>query len=403
MNWQIIKKSVKGTSHETTGKPCQDYANYKIINNILIGAVSDGAGSAKKSEIGSKLAVKKTLEYLTEYINKYPNLDQSPFSEEQARSLFTNTTNQVIANLKEQAGKGYQFKDLSCTLLAFIVTPNWLTAMQIGDGFVVIRLQNEQDYQLLFQPSKGEYANTTTFLTSSNAMEDLQVTVINKPVEFIFASTDGLEKLALEYKNRTYKAFPKFFQPIEDDIKTDYEKEKIDIPLWLNSEQVNNRTDDDKTVLIALNNELIGEVSGEEKIKEEKINSNSENSKGLSISEDEKFKTSLILIVLTFLVNIMLGMIIFHSYYLSNTILPDLFENSNNHKLSQFSVTQYFLNIYIITAIISILSNYLIYLILAKIEGKKQAFLFISLLFLFGITLGIVLHYIVVYSIFNLI
>ena len=73
MPWKAIACSAKGTSHDKTGSPCQDYADFIRVNDsgeadnngdIAIGAVCDGAGSCKHSDIGSQLAVKKTLQYL---------------------------------------------------------------------------------------------------------------------------------------------------------------------------------------------------------------------------------------------------------------------------------------------------------------------------------------------------
>jgi hypothetical protein len=44
---------------------CQDYSNYRCYDDIIIGAVSDGAGSAKHSDVGAKLAVETTLSFLS--------------------------------------------------------------------------------------------------------------------------------------------------------------------------------------------------------------------------------------------------------------------------------------------------------------------------------------------------
>ena len=66
MNWKAIARSAIGTSHIKQQMPCQDYGDYKIINNAIIGVVADGAGSAKYSDVGAKLAVDTVLEAITE-------------------------------------------------------------------------------------------------------------------------------------------------------------------------------------------------------------------------------------------------------------------------------------------------------------------------------------------------
>jgi uncharacterized protein YegL len=166
--------------------------------------------------------------------------------------LFTKTIKKVRAALEEQATKdGYSVDDLACTLLVFIATPDWVVAMQIGDGFIVLRCQ-EEDAQLLFAPDKGEYINETTFVTSANALESMRVYVKKGKPEFICASTDGLERLAIKMSDWT--PFAPFFQPLEEYLRETSNPEKEDEYLisFLDSDRLNARTDDDKTLLLCL-------------------------------------------------------------------------------------------------------------------------------------------------------
>ena len=61
MGWRAIARSSIGTSHKKQQMPCQDYGDYCISNNVIVGAVADGAGSAKFADIGAKLSVKTGL------------------------------------------------------------------------------------------------------------------------------------------------------------------------------------------------------------------------------------------------------------------------------------------------------------------------------------------------------
>jgi Protein phosphatase 2C len=267
MPWKAIACSAKGTSHEKTGKPCQDYAGFIRVNDsgeaddngdIAIGAVCDGAGSYKYSDLGSKLAVETVLKLLQDWLKwlKQQREDLSrPISQAEAHQVFA----KIISKVKEEfAAKAKEMscepKDLSCTLLVVVATPQWLVAMQIGDGFIVIRQPDLNDelseYKLLFQPTKGEYANQTTFITASNAREVMQCAVVPEPQQFIFASTDGLERLALEIGKES-KPYPPFFDTFRDAIQIRSEaEEKNSTEKWLQWEEVNNRTDDDKTILL---------------------------------------------------------------------------------------------------------------------------------------------------------
>ena len=255
--WKAIARREVGTSHEATKTPCQDYADYKQYGDYLIGVVADGAGSRRYSEDGAKLAVDVTLRYFTEILDNlrgrflFTSLND-------AKDKFHNLIDQVRTELETEAGnfsKKYNEKisadQFACTLLVFVVFPEGIGAMQLGDGFIVVRDYKCQEYNLLFSPSKGEYVNETTFVTSSpnDIAQDLQIIYRSNPVSFICASTDGLEKVALDLANN--KAFPRFFIPLENYIQNTQELyQDTYITDFLKSEQVNRKTDDDKTILL---------------------------------------------------------------------------------------------------------------------------------------------------------
>lgn len=208
--WKAVADSATGTSHQNQNIPCQDYGYYRIFDDVIVGAVADGAGSAKRSDVGSKLAVETVLKCFSD-INEFPQKQafSQPLSKGEAQKVFVQIVNQVITELQKQADEGdYSINDLACTLLVFVATPDCLAAMQIGDGFIVVRPQ-ESEYQLLFTPDKGEFANETTFITSTNALKEMQVKVISEKQEFICASTDGLEKVAIRLSD--WEPFPPFF------------------------------------------------------------------------------------------------------------------------------------------------------------------------------------------------
>jgi hypothetical protein len=121
--------------------------------------------------------------------------------------------------------------------------------MQIGDGFIVAGLEGEE-HKLLFQPDKGEFVNQTTFVTSPNALDEMQVDVIVGKQKFICASTDGLEKVAIQMSDWT--PFPPFFKPLEQYLQETTNPEQDDeyIQKFLDSERLNARTEDDKTLLL---------------------------------------------------------------------------------------------------------------------------------------------------------
>ena len=263
MPWKAIACSEIGTSHQKSRLPCQDYTEFIRLNNagkladdgkIVIGAVSDGAGSCKYSDIGSKLAVITALKHLKNCAKelKENQKDSSPeILEDWANQAFV----KILEKVKERFGrrakeKSCSPKDFSCTLLVVIASPNWLVAMQIGDGFIVTRNRKpKSEYKLLFHPSKGEYANETTFVTAANALEKMQVKTLFDKQQFICAASDGLERMAINLKD--LQPHPPFFKMFERALEIRPEdEERLSTKDWLKSKDVNNKTDDDKTILL---------------------------------------------------------------------------------------------------------------------------------------------------------
>ncbi|MGL5943803.1 MAG: PP2C family serine/threonine-protein phosphatase [Waterburya sp.] len=173
-------------------------------------------------------------------------------NEQKAEQFFSKIVEQVIAALKAKAEEeNCLIGDLACTLLIIIATSDGLAAMQIGDGFITVRY-SESLPVLLFPPDKGEYINETTFVTSANALTDMQVVIQPKQPEFICASTDGLERLAIQMSDWT--PFAPFFNPLEQCLRETKNSKESDeyLTSFLDSERLNARTDDDKTLFLCI-------------------------------------------------------------------------------------------------------------------------------------------------------
>ena len=253
MIWKASSYSSIGVQHQKLQTPCQDYAAYSLVNNnIIIGGVADGAGSAKMSHQGAKLVVEKAIEYLKSLLDDcQENYPKTPIKVEENQLLKT-----IIDCLKQKAkNDNCLLKDFACTLIAFIATPKWIIAVQVGDSFLVIREAEKEEYLLVFKPDKGEYINETTFVTSNDAMNQMQVKVVEGYYPFICAASDGLEKVAIRQKD--WSAFSPFFKPLEEYLITteNPETENSYLINFLDSERLNARTHDDKTLLLCLHEE----------------------------------------------------------------------------------------------------------------------------------------------------
>lgn len=256
--WKVVCQSVAGILHLEKGLPCQDYAAYRRLSkDLLIGAVSDGAGSAEFSDIGARVAVESALTFLANLLDvqdadtgDWLSHLNSNRANEYLCSLCQSLVEQVVEQLQAQAESHHKnINDFAATLITFIATPDMTVALQIGDGFILLRGEGGE-YQLLFQPEKGEYINETTFITATNVLEHIQVGIVNIPTQFICVGTDGVENVSINLSN--WQPFTPFFQPLEQYLQETEKPLAEDLQEFLQRKELSARTTDDKTLLLAM-------------------------------------------------------------------------------------------------------------------------------------------------------
>jgi hypothetical protein len=142
-----------------------------------------------------------------------------------------------------------QVRDLACTFLAAVIFETHSLFLQIGDGAIVLHGAN--GYEPVFWPQSGEYLNTTNFLTDADFHNKLMIRVINECVEEFALFTDGIERLALRMSDCT--AYEPFFRPLFESLRAASSADALFEPLrqFLDSDRMNERTDDDKTLILA--------------------------------------------------------------------------------------------------------------------------------------------------------
>ena len=143
--------------------------------------------------------------------------------------------------------------DYATTLLVAVLTPEFASIAQIGDGAVVID-DGVTGWRPVHWPDHGEYANTTSFLTQIDALDVMQITTFDRPVQKLAMFSDGLERLVLDFNNRG--AHGPFFDSIfkrfaPTDGASHHRQISDEIENLLASDAVNARTDDDKSLVCA--------------------------------------------------------------------------------------------------------------------------------------------------------
>lgn len=112
-NYRICGDSQKGKSHETNGSLCQDFHYFIVRADFVVAAVADGLGSSKHSDISSKMAATRTVEYCSKNIRK-------GMSDNNIISTIKRAFDGVNFAIKQKAGDFLDDYDTTLTLAIFI-------------------------------------------------------------------------------------------------------------------------------------------------------------------------------------------------------------------------------------------------------------------------------------------
>jgi len=252
--WKYGSASVAGTFHLKSSASCQDANHVEVVADaggaeVLLAVASDGAGSATLAQLGSKLACDLFVDEVKSHIEGG-----------NTRALLSdNFIADWIGKFRRTAvgwsrAESARIQDFACTLLAAVIWPDRAIYFQIGDGAIVESRSDGPDcYTVVCWPQQGEYANVTNFLTDADAAEKVVREARSGAVDEVAIFTDGIQRLALDYRARS--AHAPFFAPLFAWLRprpSGRSRELSDsLAVYLNSEKINSRTDDDKTLILA--------------------------------------------------------------------------------------------------------------------------------------------------------
>ncbi len=246
--WKMLFESVAGTSHAQNDIVCQDYCLVKEVSleseTVLIAVCADGAGSAAHADVGSRIACETFAESILSELKRTPALRVL------SRDDALRWLGEVRAQLSAQAETmEVETRQLACTLLAAIVGEKSAAYIQVGDGAIVVKCDG--DYRVVFWPQRGEYANTTTFVTQEDCANDACFESHESVVHDLAMFTDGIQMVALSYAQKA--AHSPFFAALFEQLRSVADAHVLTVPmrLYLNSNVINQRTDDDKTLILA--------------------------------------------------------------------------------------------------------------------------------------------------------
>jgi Protein phosphatase 2C len=243
--WRVAGASVVGTSHQRNGLPCQDYSEFLRCEvggePALVIAIADGAGSAAFSHLGAREAVG----FLLRQAALFPR-GVADIGREVAESWFAGALEhlQTVAEREKIEAGG-----LDCTALVAVLGERHAVFAQLGDGAWIAGANGTLG--AVTWPYKGEFANETVFLTSPDARNLIQFQEFDEPLIAVAGFTDGIEAMALNFGAKTVHT--PFFTRMFGDLQRCDDETSLVSPFisFLSSERVNERTDDDKTLVLA--------------------------------------------------------------------------------------------------------------------------------------------------------
>ena len=256
--WRVVRASVQGTSHSRTGQPCQDSSSVGVgaPDGIFVAAVADGAGSAELSADGSRIAACAATQRSVRLLRLHVRPLYEGVLEEILREAVHFAREALEAEARRQ---NKSLRDFATTLIVAICAPEITGAAQIGDGAMVTAGDGmpeevvSDSYTLFSVPQRGEYANTTNFITSNNWKDSLRIRTRYGGVSRLAMFTDGIQSIALNAASDNAPHSP-FFCPLFRwaEEQEDEQAAGDNLAAFLSSPRVTARSDDDLTLLLGV-------------------------------------------------------------------------------------------------------------------------------------------------------
>lgn len=262
-DWRCTGISVRGQSHARDGKPCQDAQGWAQVNDTLILACADGAGSAAHAEWGSALAVETAVAHIISHAMGWRMANDPEGRQANLLDALDGAFQSARDALTELAEREQvALRDLAATLLLAVVSDGHTAAAQIGDGAIVYSVDGHKEFNTLTTPVHGKYVNETVFLTQENYTDYLQLQEIEGSARHLALFSDGFEPVAIKYATGEPNPglFAGLFEFMSDTSSQDIRKDAV--TRLLTGERIAERSDDDKTLVLATR----CNGSGEEKL-----------------------------------------------------------------------------------------------------------------------------------------
>lgn len=252
-SWRIAHASAVGASHLAQNTECQDRFACRTIETkndgaVLIAVVADGAGSTTDGQHGANVACELFIEQIVSFLNA-ENISVESITAEFGVRWLEYFQRRIVEMAKEEKKTP---RDFATTLVATIAGEKCAVFFQIGDGGIVISMSGAaKSYRFALPPHESEYVNMTDFLTDVDANEKLKFAKVDEKLEDIILFSDGIYSVAVDYQtNQPHEPFlMPMIAPLRNGNNTNGLNEKLEN--FLASPKLNEKTDDDKTIILA--------------------------------------------------------------------------------------------------------------------------------------------------------
>ena len=237
----IRKRSVRTDFYAAHFRP-------KTDGEILLAAVADGAGSTTHGQIGAEVACEFFAEQVEQFLSS-GNASVGSLNEDFGKFFIEYFQNKIAETAKKEK---LEIREYATTLIAAIVGKDSAVFYQVGDGAAVFSTDGQPDSYLFgIEPEDTEYVNMTEFLTDETAAESLRFVCIEKPLEDVILFSDGIYAVAVNYQDN--KPHEPFLMPMIAPLRNGNSAEGLNEKLekFLASPKLNEKTDDDKTIILA--------------------------------------------------------------------------------------------------------------------------------------------------------
>ncbi len=246
--WAWAAASRCGTAHRDANGHRQDA--FRIISTdggILIAVACDGAGSAPYSRFGAVIAARTISQRAKAWIDAHAVLPNPLLIE-----LWVAEARLAIIVAADRIGVAAG--DFASTLVLAICDAVDVLTAHVGDGAVVVGVSAPDALLVMSWPQGGEYTAETFFVTDPDPQ--LRIGRLRGwPIDRLAVTTDGLERLALDFG--AAGAHRPFFDRLFGGMVSAAAPGRCNslseaLGRLLDADAVNDRTDDDKTLLLAV-------------------------------------------------------------------------------------------------------------------------------------------------------